>query len=799
MLYNMESVLSFLKIRPAFKLTILVIIGLIIGRYINISPQLLFILVFTLFIAATLSLCVKNSLLNFVLIIAVIFAALLRYELATQVFPANHIIHFLDSNKEKKVIGRVVGFPHHKSNRTEVEVEIKELLSSNYRNSTRGKVLVRFWRLNLMPDYGDQLQIIGEILEPRGERNPGEFNYKKFLAANGIYGIINISKAENITIQPSRQKSILHFIYVIKKKFYRSLNELYQGKAQSIIKALLLGERGEISPELNHAFARCGVIHALAISGLHIGYIAIIFFVLFSLLRFNYMARIIAVLISVFFYDLLIGFEPPIVRASLMLAIFLLGRLFQRPTDILNVISTAAIIILLINPAELFQASFQLSFAAILSIVYLYGRLKIMFDNLPFFAKFTRSKLGEYIGTLFIVSLAAQLGTLPITAYYFGRIPLAAFMLNLLVIPLVGIIIALGFAILIFSLVSMPIAGLYATTNMLCLDFLIRVIERIGQHRFSALEISQVGLIFLFFYYLMVWIGLNLDKELYRKALAYTIVIGAIVLLWKPIASSQRWMQVIFFDIGQGDAALVTFPQGKNILIDAGPKLENFDAGKFFILPFLKREGIHRLDNVVLSHSDNDHIGGMASIFRNIKVARVYDNGLYQQSAICSTYQLVIDSLQIQHEIIQAGDRLEGLKDGGVYVLHPGKAFRDQFKDDINNCSVVVKIVYGNRSFLFPGDIENLAESVLLKYRELLQSDVLKIAHHGSNSSSTLEWLKLVKPKFAVISAGRNNRYNFPDSLVLNRLNQLRITTIRTDLNGAVIFRTDGNQLERIR
>jgi len=653
--------------------------------------------------------------------------------------------------------------------------------------------------LYLIPDYGDQLQITGKILEARGERNPGEFNFKKFLAANGIYGIINVSKAEKITIRPSDQKSIPYFIYVIKKKFYQSLNELYQGKAQAIIKALLLGERGEISPELNLAFARCGVIHALAISGLHIGYIGIIFFVLFSLLRFNYRARIVAVLISIFFYDLLIGFEPPIVRASLMMAIFLLGRLFQRPTDILNVISTAAIIILLIKPQELFQASFQLSFAAILAIVYLYGRLKIIFDKLSFFVKFTRSKLGEFIGTLFIVSLAAQLGTLPIAAYYFGRIPLAAFLLNLLVIPLVGIIIALGFATLIFSLVSTPIAALYATTNMLCLDFLIGVIERVGKLQFSAFEISKVGLIFIFVYYFMVWIVLNLDKKLYRKILTYAIITGALIFTWKPIASSQRFMQVIFFDVGQGDAALVTFPDGKNILIDAGPKLEDFDAGEFFILPFLKREGIQRLNTVILSHADNDHIGGMASIFRNIKVDKVYDSGLYQESSICSTYQYLLDSLQIQHEMIQAGNRLEGLKNFGVYVLHPGKVFKDQFKDDINNCSVVVKIVYGSSSFLFPGDIEDLAESVLLKYRELLRADVLKVAHHGSSTSSTMEWLKLVQPQFAVISAGRNNRFNFPDSRVLNRLNQLGIITIRTDLNGAVVFRTDGNKLERMR
>jgi competence protein ComEC len=563
------------------------------------------------------------------------------------------------------------------------------------------------------------------------------------LAVNGVHGIINISNPEAVIIQAVKHKlSIPYFFYVIKRKFYRSLSDLYPGQSGALMKGLLLGERGEISPELKDAFARCGVIHALAISGLHIGYIGIIFFVLFSLLRFNYQARIMAVLVSIFFYDLLIGFEPPIVRASLMMGIFLVGKLLQRPTDILNVISTAAIIIMLINPLELFQASFQLSFAAI---------------------------------------------------------QIVAFVLNLLVIPVVGIIIALGFATLIFSLFSMSIAQLYANTNMIFLDSLIQVIEQTGHLRFSAIEISKVLLMFILIYYFLIWIILNLDKKLYRKILAYSIIIGAIGLLWKPIFKSHRWMQVIFFDVGQGDAALVTFPDGKNILIDAGPKLEDFDAGEFFILPYLKREGITQLNTVILTHADNDHIGGMPSILRNARVDRVFDSGLFHESSICSTYQIIIDSLQTQYRLAESGYRFKDFENYGVYILHPGKVFINQFKDDINNCSVVIKIVYGNRSFLFTGDIKKAAETTLLKYGELLKADVLKVAHHGSRTSSLMEWLKLVHPEFAVISVGRNNQFNFPSPSVLKRLNQLGIKTIRTDLNGAVVFRTDGNRLERIR
>ena len=796
----MESLFAFLKRRPAFKLVMLLIIGLVIGNYVDVSPTILLSLLFALFIATIILVCVNVSWLNYLIIFSMILAGFLRYEAATRLFPADHIIHFVDTNNPITLVGKVVGFPHQKLNRAEVEIEVREIFLDSLHVRTGGKILVRLWRMNFLPDYGDQLQLTGKILSPRGERNPGEFDYQFFLATHGTYGIMNISHAEDVAVTPSiYQKSAGHLIYQIKKKFYRSLNDLYQGQPRALIAALLLGERGEISPELKDAFVKGGVIHALAISGLHIGYIGMIFFGLFSLLRFNYPARIIAVIVSVFLYDLLIGFEPPIVRASLMMGLFLFGRLFQRQTDFLNIISTAALIIVLINPQELFQASFQLSFGAIMSIVYLYQRLKILFDKLPLFCKLTQSKIGDYLGSLFLVTLSAQLGTLPIVAYYFHRFSLSAFVLNLIVIPLVGIVIALGFATLIFSLFSVTLAQFYANTNTVCLEFMIRVLEKASAIRFSSIEIGMFGLVAILMYYLLLWIILNLEKTACRKALVFTVLIGAIILAWKPIVGSGRWMEVIFFDVGQGDAALITFPDGKNLLIDAGPQLEDFDAGQYFLLPYLQRERIDQINTVVLSHSDNDHIGGMATLFRNVRVDQVIDNGMYQASSICSTYQFVVDSLHIPRQNAQSEFRLKNFEHAGVFILHPGKAFRESHDHDINNCSIVMKIVYGQRSFLFPGDIGEEAERVLLNYKELLRADVLKMAHHGSRTSSSSAWLKMVQPEYAVISIGKNNKFNFPSPAVLKRLGELGIQALRTDLNGAIIFRTDGKRLMRIR
>ncbi len=796
----MKPLIFSLKNRPAFKLAMLMIAGLIIGYYFDLSPTVLLLILFTALIAASLGLCGKVWLLNFGLILAAIAGSALRYELATRMMPADHICHFLDREQPVTLVGEVASFPHHKGRRVECEVAAKQIEWQGDLRKVRGKVLLRLWRMELVPVYRDRLLITGKLQSPRGERNPGDFNYQKFLANNGIFGIIDVSKTDAVTIlSTNRSWSIFETVSGLKTKFYRLLHELYPGQPGALIKALLLGERGEIDPELNQAFSRCGVIHALAISGLHVGYIAIIFFVLFGLLRLNITGKIIAVLISIFCYDLIIGFEPPIVRASLMLGIFLLGRMLQRDCDALNVISMAAIIILLVRPTDLFQASFQLSFAATLAIVFLYQRLKKFFDKIPVFVKLTRTRIGDYLGSLLLVSMAAQLGTLPITAYYFGRVSVIGFLLNLLVIPMVGMVIALGLASLFAALFSMPLAQLYANANMLFLEKLIQIVDGAGKWKFSAIEIGAISLVFIAIYYGLVWSVSNFGRPIYRKALVYVSLTCVLLLVWQPILRQKDWLEVIYFDIGQGDAALIRFPNGKGLLIDGGPKQEDFDSGEAVIIPYLKRQRINRLEAVIVSHADNDHIGGIPSVLRNVRVNRIFDNGLLSQSAICSTYQTIIDRAGIERQVARAGQSLFGSNSAAVYFLHPCERWVNLWSQDINNCSIVTKVAYGHRSFLFTGDIGHEAERVLLHYGQLLKADVLKVAHHGSRTSSSLAWLRLVQPEFAVISVGKNNKFKFPAPSVLRRFEQFGVKTIRTDFNGAVVFRTDGVRLERVR
>lgn len=778
----------------------LFIAGLLIGRYANFNPVVTFIIFVVFFIAATLMFCGNISLSNYLFAVAIVIAGMLLFHLKANIFPAEHIVHFNELNERMSVVGRVSGFPDYRPDRVEVKLEVEELAFDSTRINVCGHILLKVKDHRFSPTYGDLLSFEGKIVAPNPERNPGEFNYREYLAANGIYGLVYIRNSSDISVlSRAEDRTVQKAIHFVKRKLYFTLNEFYDQKARPLVKGLLLGERGEISPELRNAFAKSGVIHALAISGLHIGYISIIFYVLFSLLRFSYQARIIAVLVSIFCYNLLIGFQPPTVRASLMGGLFLVGRLIQKPTDVLNIISAAALIILLVNPLELFQASFQLSFCAVISIIYIYQRLKIFFEKTAIFRRLMKTKFGEYLGSLFLVSMAAQLGTLPIVVYYFHRIPVIALVLNLIVIPLVGVVIALGFATLFFSFFSLAVAELYAHANTACINFLITVIEKAEGIKFASFEVPSIHLIFIFLYYLFLWLILNIEKRVYRKALVYAVLIVVNFGLFHSVIADKGWMEVVFFDVGQGDAALVTFPDGHRMLIDAGPNIRNFDAGRFFLVPYFKREGIKKINTVVLSHADNDHIGGMPTVLRSLRVDKILDTGLFHDSRICSVYSHVVDSLNLDYHCATPGKTIERSNTYAVYILHPGARQRDVLNEDINNNSIVLKIVYGDVSFLFTGDVEKEAEKILLNYEELLEANVLKVAHHGSNTSSIKQFLDLVKPKYAVISLGKNNKFNFPSKDVVSRLRHLNVTTLRTDQNGAIIFKTDGKRLIRVR
>ncbi|NOZ60040.1 MAG: DNA internalization-related competence protein ComEC/Rec2 [Calditrichaeota bacterium] len=793
----MDDILKRLQTKPALKALLPFLLGIIAAYLLEPPPVLIFGMLIFFAVISLVSLKFSPPLAGYFLLITLISAGAMRLSLSSHLFSKNHIKYFTDTRENLIVTGEVCGFPQKKNSGMRIEFEPDTVLFQGRSYATEGKILLRLRNFVLPLAYGDRLKFLGKIETPPGERNPGDFNYRKFLAAQGIYGLVNIrSDWQVICLPQKRSFSILALAARVKAKIAEQIDKLYSGDVAALLKGLLIGERSEISYRIRDSFARSGVIHALAISGLHVGYILLIFWSLLGVFRVPRRQGYLLIILGLIAYNLIVGFKPPIVRASLMAGIFLLGKWLQRPIDIWNVISAAALIILLIHPQDLFQASFQLSFAAVIAIIYGYQKLKILFEKSALFRKLTVGKFGNSIGTLFLVSLSAQLGTLPLTVYYFHRVPLIAVFMNLIVIPLVGVVIAYGFASLIFSFLIFAVGDIFAYANTLFARILLALTNVAGNFHWASADVFVSNFQFVVLFYILLWIFLNINKKRVAKIALFLALILGNISLWGSVFSDDNWLYVTFLDVGQGDSIFIQFPDGKNMLIDGGPQSENFNAADFFILPFLKRKHIRHLDTIVLSHADNDHIGGLPEILRHISVQRVVDNGIYHDSDICHLYKFLLDA---EHVAVSAPTMLDSTGSHCLVALQPMKDFLRMNPDDVNNNSVVLKLIYGEKKFLFTGDIEKEAEVALVRYGDFLQADVLKIAHHGSNTSSCEEFVQNVRPDFAVISVGKMNKFGFPSDEVIERLEKMKIKIARTDYSGAVVFRTNGKILERIR
>ncbi len=787
---------------PAVKVVIIMMGGLIFAAHVTLPLKLTITLVaclFLLLIALIVADRSKSPAIDFLLSGFIFITSVFHYQAASSIFSANHI-KFVSGVKEDVFIdGYICKNPVYKDSLLSCELQTEKIqLAGSGPLETTGKILLKSTVVPESLSKGDRVSVIGILKKPAGERNPGEFNYRKYLESRNIYGIISVYDSAKITIIknakefPWWEKTLTACRGFLEGK----IDNGFTGQNRAFLKGLILGERDEIIPEVKEAFSKTGVMHVLAVSGLHVGFIVLIFSGVFKLLRLRFRITTILTMISVLFYMILIGFKPPVVRATILVELYFLSTLIQRPANIYNLVSVAAILILIIDPLQLFQPSFQLSFVAVLSIIYFYKIMNARLQKYKYFQTLSRYWLSNYIIQLFLVSLAASCGTLPLTVYYFEKLPVFTWFLNIIVIPVVGFIIGFGFLFILVSAFVWSAAAFLAQVLQKVIEILINFIESIAELPFSYIPVYQAKLAHIVAAYIFLILIFNLDKPRIRRTCVAIFVSILFVVSFHGLAARHECLNIIFFDVGQGDAAFIQFPDGKNMLIDGGACNDFSNAGQRHVIPYLKRQGVRRIDVLALTHADNDHIGGFPYILRHIKVARVIDTGYAADHEFYRDYRHLIDSLNIKYRAVKAGEIVLEAHKYGVFVFNPDDSLQ---YNDINNASLVLKVIYGDVSFLFTGDIEGQAEEHLLRYADALQCDVLKVAHHGSKTSSIEEFLRYTNPAFAVISVGAYNRFNHPSTLVIDRFKKYGTQIIRTDENGAVIFKSDGKSIKRLR
>ncbi|NQT24182.1 DNA internalization-related competence protein ComEC/Rec2 [candidate division KSB1 bacterium] len=721
-----------------------------------------------------------------------------------QILPTNHISHFLNYS-DLKITGFLIRDPIPKENRTGLQLQVTSvhLMDSSY--TSDGKILVQV-RDQKLPNmkYGNIVELEGELVRPRERRNPGGFDYRAYLARQSIHAILYVNQNDQLKIFVGQKGNpmLRSLIYPVRRRLLRNIDDLLPESTRPLLKTLLLGDRTELEDSMREAYARAGIVHILAVSGLHVGFIALILSFVLGLIRLPWKIRTVCVIFGLFFYVLLTEGKPPVFRAALMASIYLFGQILDRRNSPLNAIGAAGLVLLLINPAQLFDLGFQLSFTAVISILVFYPKISAwILPRIQIQTHWINQPL-RAISSLIILTLSAQICTLPLTLSYFNRLPLLSLLFNTIAIPLAGLIVGLGFIFLLFAQFSLWIAGSFAMIAHLAIRLLNGLVQRTAALPFASVTLPTPDIWMLCLYILILFLFILWKQLQLRKIL----IIACIILL-----NGQIWTNVFInpdskltyfqLDVGQGDAALIRCPKHKTILVDGGPAYMTFDAGERIIAPYLIREGIRTIDLMICTHPHNDHVGGLNYILDNFKVKSVLFGPSPFESAEAATFLKRVKDRGIYSRIITAPDSVVCFPGLHLLFLSPDSSHitsGNKKQNSLNNQSIVTLLTYGKTSFLLAGDAEIEAEQSMLQHWRNLDCDLIKTGHHGSKTASSMEWIKAVTPEHALITVAEKNRYGLPDSIILDRYKQFDSIVHRTDKEGALMFESNGRTIQKL-
>lgn len=730
--------------------------------------------------------------------------------LAISLFPprqmaGNHIGKFTDLGRDVTVVGFVKDDPDRDSLRTRLTMELDSIrLSRHVVMPVRGRVRVTLKEpMSIEAGYGDRLAVTGWLRELRGTRNPGEFDFARYLSYRGIYGTMTVrEEARVVRIEGSGGLSFIRRVVLpIKHHIIEVCHRTLSARSASVVIGLLVGERSEIPADVIQAFSLTGTVHILSLSGLHVVFISAILMAVFSFFHIPYLPRVVLTLACIGLYVLIGDSAPPIVRAAIMIAVVLIGTLIQRRRHVVNSLLVALMVVLCLDPTALFDIGLQLSFAAVLSIVLIYPRLERWCIDLGWLRREEPTVKDRAI-QLVLVSVAAQVGTMPFTAYYFNKLPLVSLAANVAIVPLSSASMGLGFLSAILAPWSMSAAQWYANLNEVTVWLMVETARLASIMPLAYTDVYVVGPVLMGIFYIVLTVMLAWKSQVVRRCAIVGAAGGLAVLAWQPILFPEQRTSVAFLDVGQGDCAVVRTISGRTMLIDAGDHRDEYDYGERVVAPFLRKEGIGRLDYVVLTHPHDDHIGGIEHILNHFEVGTVVESGQHYSSNIMNTLRKTVRDKHLPTMTVRAGDVLAIDSQHSVYFLHPTPDFvstTGESPHSINNSSVVAKMQCGRRSFLFMADAEMQSLERIQRWGPLLRSDVIKVGHHGSWNGTTAGLVAAVQARWAVVSVGAFNSFDHPSPATERLFAVAGADVVRTDLNGAVVFETDGQTINRAR
>jgi competence protein ComEC len=634
---------------------------------------------------------------------------------------------------------------------------------------------------------GNKISACGTFIKGSTGRNPGEFDYNNYLRLYGTTGVLNVYAVSDFRIINYKADLFSDFIFKFRRSVAEKLSIYHDDQAAALMNGLLLADRSEINDQTKTEFVNAGVVHVLAVSGLNVEYVVLLCIILLG--RFNIIPKSLLTILAIILFLLITGMSASVFRAVLMTTSVIIAFITGRSTNMINSMAISALLLLTFFPFYIYDPGFQLTYTAVFSMAVFYPLFQQHIKNI-------KSKIIKALSQLAALTLSAQIGTIPFTLYFFGKLSLTSLAANLIVIPYIGFIVGVGLASLVFAYIF-PLAALfYGAINSLLIQLLYFIVHISGGEGYSFIRIRNFTLFDSFIFYLFLISFLYFNKK-FVSVLSKTVLIiilsadfYIISLADKKDLIRKNELTVLMIDVGQGDSFLIKFPDGETALIDAGNASMKYDYGEKVILPLLNYLDIDSIDYGFVSHIDTDHYGGFVSLIQSGLIKAIYKPDLDTNLSRDIKFESFVkaNKLHVNHckrEILKVGNARIMILNSNFAGLNKGGSNNDR--------SMFMKIVYGNTSFLFTGDLSKKAEDYYsMVYNDYLKSTVLKVSHHGSKYGSSLSMLKFISPKISLISAGLKNKYKHPSSEVLAKLHYVKSEIMHTDKQGAVLLRTDG-------
>jgi competence protein ComEC len=692
--------------------------------------------------------------------------------------------------------------------------------------------------------YGQRIELDAKVRRPRNFENPGAFDYVRYLARQQVYWTASARASSPIRIRDGRcGNRLAGAIYRLRTAALDRIESLYAGDdyAIAMLEAILIGESGKLEKVWTDHFRRTGTFHALVISGMHIVVLAGTVMTLLRLFLLPEMAALAIAAVGAWVYAAVSGWSAPVVRAAGGFSLYLVGRYMFRRGRVLNLLSAIALVYLAWDPSQLFDASFQLSFLCVAAIgafaaplmewalsryrpaarsladaardrkcaaeaaefrleLRLLAETAFLWTRIParFFIRAIEiaMRVGVWAAEMVMLSAVVQIALALPMALYFHRISITGLTANLGVVPLMNLLVPVGFAAIFTGL--RPLVWL-ARMLLVWAEWVA------GWHvRFEpAYRVPDPPLwlaIALVAALAGVAVAVRLKTRWIYPALVATAGLFTLVMTSPfPAEVARGSLELTTIDVGQGDGLMLTTPDGQVILIDAGgfpsfgrKKKSNLDIGEDVVSPYLWTRRLKRVDVIAVTHAHEDHIGGLEALIHNFRPREIWTGAVPADSNEAAILRRAAASgIPVFAKV--AGEAFES---GGARfeVLSPPRDYEPNPKAP-NNDSLAMRVRYGRHSFLLTGDMERQMERGLVDSGALGDTTVLKVAHHGSKTSSTPQFLDAARPQFAIISVGAGNLFRHPNADVLERLSEHHAEVLRTDRDGLITVRSDGRRL----